>query len=65
MTNILLTGSSRGIGAAIASALTLPDVTLVGHGTASGIPADFADPAGPAERSGTLRSSSSTGRLTC
>jgi NAD(P)-dependent dehydrogenase (short-subunit alcohol dehydrogenase family) len=47
MTNILLTGSSRGIGAAIASALTLPDVTLVGHGTASGIPADFADPAGP------------------
>jgi len=47
MTNILLTGSSRGIGAAIASALTLPDVTLVGHGTASGIPADFADPAAP------------------
>ena len=47
MTNILLTGSSRGIGAAIASALTLPEVTLVGHGTASGIPADFADPAGP------------------
>ncbi|MFA6113169.1 MAG: SDR family oxidoreductase [Sphingomonas sp.] len=47
MTNILLTGSSRGIGAAIATALTLPDVTLVGHGTASGIPADFADPAGP------------------
>jgi 3-oxoacyl-[acyl-carrier protein] reductase len=47
MTNILLTGSSRGIGAAIATALTLPDVTLVGHGTASGIPADFADSAGP------------------
>jgi NAD(P)-dependent dehydrogenase (short-subunit alcohol dehydrogenase family) len=47
MTNILLTGSSRGIGAAIATALTLPDVSLVGHGTASGIPADFADPAGP------------------
>ena len=47
MTNILLTGSSRGIGAAIATALTLPDVTLVGHGTTSGIPADFADAAGP------------------
>ena len=47
MTNILLTGSSRGIGAAIASALTLPEVALVGHGTASGSPADFADPAGP------------------
>lgn len=47
MTNILLTGSSRGIGAAIATALSdAPDVTFVGHGTASGIPADFADPAG-------------------
>jgi NAD(P)-dependent dehydrogenase (short-subunit alcohol dehydrogenase family) len=48
MTNILLTGSSRGIGAAIASSLSATDgVRLVGHGTASGIPADFADPAGP------------------
>jgi 3-oxoacyl-[acyl-carrier protein] reductase len=47
MTNILLTGSSRGIGAAIAQALDLPDVTLVGHGTTSGIPADFSDPAAP------------------
>jgi len=48
MTNILLTGSSRGIGAAIADALTAdPDVTFVGHGTASGIPADFDDSAGP------------------
>ena len=47
MTNILLTGSSRGIGAAIADALATPDVTFVGHGTRSGIPADFADPAGP------------------
>ncbi len=48
MTNILLTGSSRGIGAAIAATLsTQPDVRLVGHGTASGIAADFADPAGP------------------
>jgi NAD(P)-dependent dehydrogenase (short-subunit alcohol dehydrogenase family) len=49
MTNILLTGSSRGIGAAIAEALSLPDVHVVGHGTASGIPADFADPAAPAQ----------------
>ena len=48
MTNILLTGSSRGIGAAIAQTLSADaDVRLIGHGTASGIPADFADPAGP------------------
>ncbi len=47
MTNILLTGSSRGIGAAIAEALERPDVTLVGHGTRSGLAADFADPAAP------------------
>jgi NAD(P)-dependent dehydrogenase (short-subunit alcohol dehydrogenase family) len=47
MTHILLTGSSRGIGAAIAASLVRPDINLVGHGTASGIPADFADPAGP------------------
>jgi len=47
MTNILLTGSSRGIGAAIAGALDRPDVELVGHGTRSGVPADFADPAAP------------------
>jgi NAD(P)-dependent dehydrogenase (short-subunit alcohol dehydrogenase family) len=48
MTTILLTGSSRGIGAAIASTLSAnDDVRLIGHGTASGIPADFADPAGP------------------
>ncbi|MEI9926455.1 MAG: SDR family oxidoreductase [Sphingomonas sp.] len=46
-THILLTGSSRGIGAAIASALARPDVRLIGHGTRSGIAADFADPAGP------------------
>jgi NAD(P)-dependent dehydrogenase (short-subunit alcohol dehydrogenase family) len=47
MTNILLTGS-RGIGAAIAQALaTDTDVRVIGHGTASGIPADFADPAAP------------------
>ncbi|MET3827515.1 NAD(P)-dependent dehydrogenase (short-subunit alcohol dehydrogenase family) [Sphingomonas sp. PvP055] len=47
MTNILLTGSSRGIGAAIAATLDRPDVAIVGHGTRSGIPADFADPAAP------------------
>ena len=47
MIHILLTGSSRGIGAAIATALDRPDIKLVGHGTASGIPADFADPAAP------------------
>jgi NAD(P)-dependent dehydrogenase (short-subunit alcohol dehydrogenase family) len=47
MTSILLTGSSRGIGAAIATALARPGVTLIGHGTRTGIPADFADPAAP------------------
>jgi NAD(P)-dependent dehydrogenase (short-subunit alcohol dehydrogenase family) len=44
MTNILLTGSSRGIGAAIFEALDKPGVALVGHGTRSGIPADFDQP---------------------
>ena len=44
---ILLTGSSRGIGAAIHHALTDAGATVIGHGTASGIPADFADPAAP------------------
>nr|WP_295670837.1 SDR family oxidoreductase [Sphingomonas sp.] len=47
MTNILLTGSSRGIGAAIAEALDRPDVAIIGHGTASGIRADFSEPAAP------------------
>jgi len=47
MTNILLTGSSRGIGAAIAAKLDQSDVAIVGHGTQSGIPADFSDPAAP------------------
>ena len=49
MTAILLTGSSRGIGAAIAAALARPDTTLIGHGTRSGIAADFGDPAAPAQ----------------
>ena len=44
---ILITGSSRGIGAAIQAALTEAGATVIGHGTASGIPADFSDPAGP------------------
>jgi 3-oxoacyl-[acyl-carrier protein] reductase len=47
MTNILLTGASRGIGAAIAQSLTGGGVRLVGQGTSSGIPADFTDPAAP------------------
>ena len=46
-THILLTGSSRGIGAAIATALSTPHVRLATHATASGIAADFADPAAP------------------
>jgi NAD(P)-dependent dehydrogenase (short-subunit alcohol dehydrogenase family) len=48
-THILLTGSSRGIGAAIADALDAPGIRVQGHGTASGIAADFADPAAPAD----------------
>jgi NAD(P)-dependent dehydrogenase (short-subunit alcohol dehydrogenase family) len=47
MTNILLTGSSRGIGAATLTALEAAGATVIGHGTASGIPANFADPAAP------------------
>lgn len=42
---ILLTGSSRGIGAAIQQSLTAAGATVIGHGTRSGIAADFADPA--------------------
>lgn len=48
MTKILVTGSSRGIGAAIVASFERDAVMVVGHGTASGIPADFADPAAPA-----------------
>ena len=44
MTSILITGSSRGIGAAIATALDTADNRLIGHGTASGIAADFSRP---------------------
>ena len=49
MTTILLTGSSRGIGAACAAALTAAGATVIGHGTASGIAADLADPAAPGD----------------
>lgn len=45
--NILVTGASRGIGAAILDVLNAPDVKAVGQGTSSGIPADFTDPAAP------------------
>ncbi|WP_267396071.1 MULTISPECIES: SDR family oxidoreductase [unclassified Sphingomonas] len=45
---ILLTGSSRGIGAAIHQTLAATGATVIGHGTRSGIAADFADPAAPA-----------------
>ncbi|RZM11858.1 MAG: SDR family NAD(P)-dependent oxidoreductase [Sphingomonas sp.] len=44
---ILLTGSSRGIGAAIHQALGHAGATVIGHATGSGIAADFADPAAP------------------
>ncbi len=47
----LVTGSSRGIGAAIASALVARGVTVIGHATttvdANTIPADFAEPSAP------------------
>ncbi len=46
---ILLTGSSRGIGAAAFRALEAAGARVIGHGTASGIPADFADPDAPAK----------------
>lgn len=48
-THILLTGSSRGIGAAIAAALDRPDVRLAAHATKTGLAADFNDPAAPAD----------------
>jgi len=48
MIHILATGTSRGIGAAILGTLDRPGVRILGHGTASGIAADFSDPAAPA-----------------
>ena len=50
MTNILLTGSSRGIGAATFAALDASGANVIGQATtatASAIAADFADPAAP------------------
>ncbi len=52
MTTILVTGSSRGIGAAIASSLGgLPDTRVLGHATRSGpganLAADLSDPDAP------------------
>lgn len=47
MTTILLTGSSRGIGAATATALADAGALVIGHGTRSGIAADLDDPAAP------------------
>lgn len=49
MTTILLTGSSRGIGAACAEALGAAGVTVIGHGVTTGVAADLADPAAPAD----------------
>lgn len=45
--NILVTGASRGIGAAILTALDRPEIRAVGQGTRSGLAADFTDPAAP------------------
>ncbi len=47
MTNILVTGSSRGIGAAILESFACDGVTALGQSTAGELAADFADPAAP------------------
>ncbi|UIP05593.1 SDR family oxidoreductase [Erythrobacter sp. SDW2] len=53
MTTILLTGSSRGIGAATRELLEARGATVIGHSTRgdgeSEVAADFADPGAPAE----------------
>jgi 3-oxoacyl-[acyl-carrier protein] reductase len=43
---ILLTGSSRGIGAAIHATLAEAGAAVIGHSTARGLAADFAQPGG-------------------
>jgi 3-oxoacyl-[acyl-carrier protein] reductase len=45
--HVLLTGASRGIGAAIAASLDREDVRLAIQATRSGIAADFSDPNAP------------------
>lgn len=47
MTNILLTGASRGIGAAIAQSLSGEGMRLVGQSRHGDMSADFSDPAAP------------------
>ncbi|SOB78671.1 NAD(P)-dependent dehydrogenase, short-chain alcohol dehydrogenase family [Sphingomonas guangdongensis] len=47
MTKILVTGASRGIGAAIMTALGSADVMALGQSTRGALAADFADPAAP------------------
>ena len=53
MTNILLTGSSRGIGAATRNQLLARGAHVIGHGTraldSEMVAADFSDPAAPKE----------------
>ncbi len=44
---ILLTGSSRGIGASILTILRATGADVIGHATTSGLAADFAAPAAP------------------
>ena len=46
-THILVTGASRGIGAAILAAFDQPGIRAVGQGTRTGIAADFTDPDAP------------------
>ena len=47
MTNILVTGSSRGIGAAILQSFDTAGVTAIGQSTGGALAADFVDPAAP------------------
>jgi 3-oxoacyl-[acyl-carrier protein] reductase len=51
MTTVLLTGSSRGIGCAIAEALRARGATVIGHASSVGdddtVAADFSEPIGP------------------